>query len=71
MPIFEFICQECGAPFEELLRSADVISEVCCPECGSKRVKKRISTFAARMTGGRSTSTRSSYNSKGCASGSV
>lgn len=71
MPIFEFICQECGAPFEELLRSADVISEVCCPECGSKRVKKRISTFAARMTGGRFTSTGSGSNASVCTSGSV
>lgn len=71
MPIFEFICQECGTPFEELLRSADVIAEVRCPECGSKQVKKQISTFASRVAGGGFASSGSSYNSSACTTGSV
>ncbi len=28
MPIFEFVCNECGHPFEELLRSVSDTSEV-------------------------------------------
>ena len=51
MPIFEFVCQECGSPFEELLRSAAVIDEVKCPSCGSGQVAKQISTFASQMAG--------------------
>ena len=52
MPIFEFVCSECDAPFEELVRSANYAEEVLCPSCGSDQVKKQISTFAARVTGG-------------------
>ena len=52
MPIFEFVCIECEAPFEELVRSANYHDEVLCPSCGSDQVKKQISTFAARVTGG-------------------
>jgi len=55
MPIFEFVCVECGAPFEELVRSATTVEGVLCPSCGSDQVKKQISTFAARITGGSST----------------
>jgi putative FmdB family regulatory protein len=51
MPIFEFQCQTCGAPFEELLRSSNAIAEVTCPECGGSQVRKKVSTFASKITG--------------------
>lgn len=71
MPIFEFTCQECGAPFEELVRSANAIDEVRCPQCGSAQVKKLISTFASRIAGGSSISAGSGYGSSTCSTGSV
>ena len=49
MPIFEFICQECGSPFEELVRSSSAIGEVSCPFCESSKVAKQISTFASKV----------------------
>jgi putative FmdB family regulatory protein len=52
MPIFEFVCTQCGENFEELVRSASSTSEVICPKCQSQQVKKKISTFAARVVGG-------------------
>ncbi|HJW90326.1 MAG TPA: zinc ribbon domain-containing protein [Anaerolineales bacterium] len=52
MPIFEFVCPNCGSVFEELVRSAGQASEVVCPDCGSEKVKKKISTIAARSIGG-------------------
>jgi putative FmdB family regulatory protein len=55
MPIFEFICQECGWEFEELLRSASLISEVSCPACESDQVAKKLSIFAAPSPGGKAT----------------
>lgn len=70
MPIFEFVCTECGAPFEELVRSANYTEEVLCPACGSDQVKKQISSFAARVTGGGSTRSFSSAASS-CSTGSV
>ena len=49
MPIFEFVCQECGSPFEELVRSATAVDEVACPFCESEQVAKQISTFASNQ----------------------
>ena len=51
MPIYEFDCESCGERFEELvgshvgLEAADVV----CPECGSKKVERRISTSYAPL----------------------
>lgn len=70
MPIFEFICNECGNPFEELVRSANAIDEVICPECHSQKVTKRISTFASRISGGGS-SFPSYSSAASCSTGSV
>jgi len=56
MPLFEFVCSQCSQPFEELLRSYTAIEEVVCPNCGSPRVKKKLSTFASKIAGGRSSS---------------
>ena len=71
MPIFEFVCSECGRSFEELVRSATVIEEVICPSCGSSDTKKQISTFASRINGGGVSLSSSSTRSAGCSSGSV
>ncbi len=52
MPIFEFVCTQCGQNFEELVRSASSATEVICPTCHSQQVKKKISTFASKVVGG-------------------
>lgn len=52
MPIFEFDCQACHEPFDELVRNSEAIKEVICPKCGSKKVKKKLSTFASSIKGG-------------------
>ncbi len=54
MPIFEFVCEECGQFFEELVRSANAINEVICPGCQSEQVTKKLSTFASKISGGSS-----------------
>ena len=50
MPLFEFVCTDCEQSFEELLRSADTVSEVSCPRCGGGQVKKKLSTFTSKTT---------------------
>lgn len=52
MPIFEFVCKDCGWEFEELVRSASNVEEVICPACDSGYVLKQISTFASKISGG-------------------
>ncbi|MEW6074977.1 MAG: zinc ribbon domain-containing protein [Candidatus Omnitrophota bacterium] len=62
MPIFEFICQECGVQFEYLVRQRD--ERVVCPRCQAKTVKKVLSTFAFASKG----QSGSSSASSGCGS---
>ncbi len=69
MPIFEFVCDNCGEAFEELLRSSSVIGEVICPSCHSEQVKKKISTFASKTTG--ASSGANSFSTAACSTGSV
>lgn len=52
MPLFEFMCNECAQPFEELVRSSSAINEVNCPKCGSPEISKKLSTFASKVSGG-------------------
>ncbi|MBZ0276002.1 MAG: zinc ribbon domain-containing protein [Anaerolineae bacterium] len=54
MPLFEFDCVECGEPFEKLVRNST--TEIACPTCGSTQVKKKLSTFASKISGGSSIS---------------
>jgi putative FmdB family regulatory protein len=49
MPLYEFTCPGCGRSFEELVRSADAVSSVRCPTCGSANVRRKISLFAAAV----------------------
>jgi putative FmdB family regulatory protein len=69
MPIFEFVCQDCGTPFEELMRSSDTVGEVSCPYCESSQVAKQISTFASQVA--RSAGSFASTPAASCSSGSL
>ena len=56
MPLYEFDCSKCGTEFEELVMSSkpEAMAEVICPACGSHKVKKKVSAFAASVKGGSS-----------------
>ena len=70
MPLFEFVCTDCEQPFEELVRSASATDEVTCPICGSPEVKRKISTFASRISGGGSFSFNAN-SSASCSTGNT
>jgi putative FmdB family regulatory protein len=46
MPIYEFHCGKCGEDSEILVRSSDW-GGTKCPHCGSAKLDKKFSTFAA------------------------
>jgi putative FmdB family regulatory protein len=52
MPLYEFDCQDCGEPFEELVLSAGRLNDVTCPDCGSTHVKRKLSAIAANINSG-------------------
>jgi len=47
MPIYEYVCKSCSHQFEELRLSSTGFKDVVCPECGSSKAAKKLSTFAA------------------------
>ncbi len=58
MPLYEFRCSQCKTDFEELVLSIkpEALTAVVCPECGSHKVTKKVSTFASSVSGGASAS---------------
>ena len=50
MPIFEYQCKACKAEFEKLIFAKDK-EPVCCPDCRSTQVQKKMSA-ATLPTGG-------------------
>jgi putative FmdB family regulatory protein len=63
MPIFEYVCQNCGTEFEHLVFRTDEV--VKCPECGQESVNKLMSTCAAKV-GQKFTSTSTSKAGASC-----
>ena len=66
MPIFEYLCEDCGTKFETLVRNG-ASNEVPCPSCGQSHVTTQPSTFAAHTRGSSQGSSRDALPS--CASG--
>jgi len=50
--MYEFICSECEGDFERLVASADAAASVACPNCGSKKVHKKLSLFGVGAKSG-------------------
>jgi len=49
MPIFEYLCDDCGTKFEKLVRNG--ATELNCPSCGQKRLTQQLSVFSAHANG--------------------
>ncbi len=53
MPIFEYKCVQCGK-ISEFLESRNSKGARSCEHCGSKKLEKQLSTFAAGIKEGNS-----------------
>jgi len=62
MPLFEYLCQDCGREFEKIVPRHD--SPADCPKCASVRVEKQLSVFA--VSGSGSSSSDSFDAAPGC-----
>jgi putative FmdB family regulatory protein len=46
MPLREYICQECGNTWEELIMNDQDEEDLYCLECGSNQLERQMSSFA-------------------------
>jgi putative FmdB family regulatory protein len=56
MPLYEYVCSDCGAFFEYWVRNASSKEEIICPECKGAEVNKKFSTFGVKGGAGGSSS---------------
>lgn len=49
MPIYEYICRDCGHEFEKIVRASS--GPVECVRCGAAAPERKVSLFAARVDG--------------------
>ena len=49
MPIYEYTCNECLEIFSLLQWASSGTEDTVCPRCGSKDVKKKLSSFSCSM----------------------
>ena len=61
MPIYEYLCEDCGTKFEKLVRRPGDAVE--CPSCGQNRLKTEFSVFAAHSNGAAKGAASSSFPS--------
>jgi putative FmdB family regulatory protein len=49
MPIYEYVCPNCGQPFEKLVRGGRKAREkpMPCPHCGHDSYRKKVTLVAA------------------------
>lgn len=51
MPIYEYLCQECGHELEAMQKVSDPLL-VDCPACQRASLKKKLTASAFRLSGG-------------------
>ena len=51
MPTYEYICQACSTGYEERRPMAQADAPSRCPECGSARVRRRLSSVIVLTAG--------------------
>lgn len=61
MPIYEYVCDDCGARYERIVMSKS--AEINCPKCASSRHTLQLSVF--RTTGNSSSSNGKDFASLG------
>lgn len=63
MPIYEYICEDCGSKFDALRPMKDADSPIACKKCNGTRTRRSLSVFFA-SSDGRSVT----HNDGGCGS---
>lgn len=54
MPLFEYVCLECGAEFEKLIMNRREVGILCCPACNGRNLEEKVSSFSSASSNGTS-----------------
>ncbi|MBI2849221.1 MAG: zinc ribbon domain-containing protein [Chloroflexi bacterium] len=46
MPIYEYVCSQCGERFEKIILRPQAEESLRCPRCESPEVQRAVSAFA-------------------------
>lgn len=68
MPIYEYICKECGAEFQKRLSFSESSVLPDCPDCSSGKTSKKLSLFCSPSISGGNGSSCSSCSGGSCSS---
>jgi putative FmdB family regulatory protein len=69
MPIYEYICKDCGAKFETLRSIKEADFSIACRSCQSTQTERAMSVFFAQ-SGSKIIAGNSNAGCSGCAGGS-
>ncbi|MCK5306821.1 MAG: zinc ribbon domain-containing protein [Candidatus Omnitrophica bacterium] len=50
MPVYTYICEDCGEKFDLLIGMTSEKVELKCSKCGSKKIKKTFSSFSVKSS---------------------
>ncbi|HEX7976003.1 MAG TPA: zinc ribbon domain-containing protein [Anaerolineales bacterium] len=70
MPIYEYICKDCGDRFEALRSMRDADAPIPCRQCAGKNTMRKLAVVFAAQIGGQSVAGSSNGGCAGCAGGS-
>ena len=69
MPIYEYVCLDCGEIFEELRPMPDADTPIVCENCESEHTSRKLAVIFAQ-SGGRGVAGNTSSGCGGCSGGS-
>jgi putative FmdB family regulatory protein len=61
MPLYDYLCRDCGNTFEKLRSIKDADQGLECPHCHSAQIERLLSTFSSSSPGGCSTPANSRF----------
>ncbi len=68
MPVYEYVCKECGTHFDKMRPMSQADAPIACTQCKSESTRRMLSRFFASSEGHAITSSENSC--AGCGGGS-
>ena len=66
MPIYTYVCRDCGEKFDLLIGITSEKPEMKCKKCGSINIQKLLTSFSTISSGGKSNPPASSCPTGTC-----